>query len=180
MDWLDEAAEKHKRKNQLFFSKDSALLRDLAQLLREQSHRTVVLWALELAEESAAAFGAKYPGERRPQEAVEAARAWAAGTIRMRLAQRKILDCHGVAKELSCQEDIALCHAVGQACSVVHTAGHALGYPIYDLTALLWRLGIENCREAVEARNQLYLDRLCYWQTHLSDYQGGWADFIPR
>ena len=26
--------------------------------------------------------------------------------------------------------DIARRHAVGQACSVVHTAGHALGYPL--------------------------------------------------
>ena len=45
---------------------------------------------------------------------LEAARAWAAGDIKMPLARRKILDCHAVAKELANPEAIALCHAVGQ------------------------------------------------------------------
>ena len=61
----------------------------------------------------------------------------------MRYAQRKILDCHAFAKEAGCKEDVALCHAVGQACSVVHTAGHAIGYPAYDLTAIIHRYGID-------------------------------------
>lgn len=63
----------------------------------------------------------------------------------MPIAQRKILDCHGFAKEIDNKEDIATVHAVGQACSVVHTAGHAMGYPIYDLTSFVHRYGIDDC-----------------------------------
>ena len=102
------------------------------------------------------------------------------GKIKMRLAQRKILDCHALAKELDSREDIALCHAVGQACAVVHTAGHAIGYPMYDLSAIVYRLGIENCAEAVEQRKREYIDRLFYWNEHAGDYEGEWADFMLK
>ena len=47
-------------------------------------------------------------------------------------AKAAILACHALAREWDSPEDIALCHAVGQGCSVVHTAGHAMGYPIYE------------------------------------------------
>ena len=178
MDWMKEVAGRLRRKNQVLFSKDSPYLEDLALLLRGQDRRAAVLWALELAAESVAALEARYPGERRPREALEAAWQWAAGEIKMPIAQRKILDCHALAKELGPREDIAACHAVGQACSVVHTAGHALGYPIYDLTGLVFRLGLEGCRESVEARKRAYLEKLLYWQDHLEDYRGPWAEFL--
>lgn len=180
MGWLDEVNIRLKKKNQVLFSKNSAFLQDLLLLIREESHQVLVLWALGLAAESVAVLGKKYPDEKRPEEALEAAREWAAGKIKMRLAQRKILDCHAFAKEISCREDIAHCHAVGQACSVVHTAGHAIGYPIYDLTAIVYRLGLEFCAEAVEQRRQVYIDRLLYWKEHACDDQREWADFLLR
>ena len=180
MDWHDEVRTKLKRKNQVLFAKDAEFLQDLAMLLREQNHRTIVLWAQDLAAESVAELEERYPDETRPREALEAARAWAAGDIKMRLAQRKILDCHAVAKELDCKEDIALCHAVGQACAVVHTAGHAMGYPMYELSAIVYQLGVENCREAVEQRKQAYIQKLFYWNKHVGDYEGKWADFMLK
>ena len=88
----------------------------------------------------------------------------------MPLAQRLILDCHAIAKELDNAADIALCHAVGQACAVVHTAGHALGLPMYELSAIVYRLGIDNCVQSVEARMAEYSDRLAFWKAHEQDY----------
>ena len=72
MDWMKEVAGRLRRKNQVLFSKDSPYLEDLALLLRGQDRRAAVLWALELAAESVAALEARYPGERRPREALEA------------------------------------------------------------------------------------------------------------
>ena len=180
MDWTDEVRARLKRGNQVLFGKDSAYLQDLALLLRKQEHRAVVLWALEFAAESVEVLEERYPEERRPRQALEAARAWAAGEVKMRLAQRAILDCHGLAKELDRREDIALCHAVGQACAVVHTAGHGLGYPIYDLTSIVYRLGIDQCAAAVEARKQAYVDRLLHWSAHWTEYPGRWAGFLLK
>ena len=98
----------------------------------------------------------------------------------MRLAQRKILDCHAFAKEIKDKEDIAICHSIGQACAVVHTAGHAIGYPIYDLTAIIYKYGIENCKDAIEQRKQQYVEKVIYWNEHLCDYKGTWADFMLK
>ena len=64
--------------------------------------------------------------------------------------------------------------------ALVHTSGHALGLPMYELTALVRRYGLENCREAVEQRRQQYLDRLAYWQAHWQEDPGPWAAFLCR
>lgn len=180
MNWIDEVQIKLKKRNQVLLGKDSEYLQDLILLFRNHSHKVMTLWAFDFAAEAVAKLEEKYPVERRPREALEAARNWAAGNIKMRLAQRKILDCHAFAKEIGCKEDIALCHAVGQACAVVHTAGHAIGYPIYDLTSIIYRLGVENCLEAVEQRKQEYIDRLLYWERHVGDYKGTWAAFMLK
>jgi hypothetical protein len=180
MNWLDEAAAKLKKKNQVLFAKNSAYLQDLLALFQGQDHRVMALWAFDFASESIAMLEEKYPEEHRPREALTAAQDWAAGNVKMRWAQRKILDCHAFAKEINAKEDIAVCHAIGQACAVVHTAGHAIGYPIYDLTAVIYRLGIENCAEAVEKRKQDYIDRLFYWSEHCGDHKGEWASFMNK
>lgn len=180
MDWLEEVQEKQKRKNQMLFSRDTPLFRGLNLLIEGQSRRVLVLWALDLAEETVEELETRYPLESRPRQALEASRLWAEGKLKMSLARRAILDCHALAKELKDPADAALCHGVGQACSVVHTTGHALGYPIYALTALVRRLGVDHCREAVEDRVEHYVDRLTFWQTHLEDVPRAWAGFLAR
>ena len=178
MDWLDEVKIRYQKKNQILFTKNSAFLQDLILLFQNQTHKVLTLWAFDLAAASIAALEKKYPDEKRPRNALEAARAWAVGQIKMRQAQRKILDCHAFAKEIHVREDIATCHAIGQACSVVHTPKHAIGYPIYDLTAMVYRFGIENCSQPIIERKQVYIDKLFYWACHTQDYLGPWADFM--
>lgn len=180
MDWIEEAAGRIKRRNQILFSKTSSCLAYLNLLIPQQNHRTLVLWALSLAEESVELLEQRYPEERRPRIALEAARLWAAGRSKMREAQRRILDCHAVAKEIHSQEDIALCHAVGQACAVVHTEGHALGYPLYELTAIVFREGLERAEEPVEARCRAYVERLLWAAEEEQNSSGPWAVFLQR
>ena len=85
-----------------------------------------------------------------------------------------------MAKELTAPSDIARCHAVGQACSVVHTEGHALGYPMYELTAIVREQGIKNCRLYVESRNAYYVERLLHWIVQESGFPGTWAAFLRK
>lgn len=129
--WLAEVSAKAKRHNQILFSKGSSLLDNLRHLIGQANRRVLILWALELAGETVLKLTERYPEDLHPREAITASRAWAAGEIKMPIAKRAILNCHAMAKELTDSADIARCHAVGQACSVVHTAGHALGYPLY-------------------------------------------------
>ena len=178
--WLAEVKAKAKRHNQILFSKESALLDDLRHLIDQANRRALILWALEVAEESARVLAEKYPEDHRPREAIGASRAWTAGEIKMPIAKRAILDCHAMAKELTNPADIARCHAVGQACSVVHTVGHALGYPMYDLTAIVLELGLDNCREPLEHRVRYYEQRLHYWAEHEKSCCQDWASFLRK
>ena len=178
MDWMAEVEMRLKRGNQLLFAKDSALLTDLNALIQEQNRRTLSLWAFELADATVQTLSERYPDETRLKTAVQLSREWAAGNVKMPVAKQSILQAHAVAKELDSLEDQALCHAIGQACSVVHTRGHALGFPIYELTALVRRHGIPACASIVEARMQHYMERMGYWREHTSEYE--WAAFMMK
>ena len=178
--WFAEVKAKAKRKNQILFSKDSLLLTDLRHLIGQANRRALILWALKLAEETARELAEKYPEDPRPWEAIAASRAWASGEIKMPIAKQAILNCHAMAKELTAPADIARCHAVGQACSVVHTAGHALGYPVYALTAIVLEHGLDDCRESVEQRVMYYEQRLRYWTEYEKTCHRTWAGFLRK
>ena len=61
MNWLDEAAAKLKKKNQVLFAKNSAYLQDLLALFQGQDHKVMALWAFDFASESIAMLEEKYP-----------------------------------------------------------------------------------------------------------------------
>ena len=178
--WLAEVCAKAKRHNQILFSRDSLLLAELSRLIEQTNRRALILWALKLAEETARELAEKYPEDHRPRKAIAASRAWASGEIKMPIAKQAILNCHAMAKELADPADIARCHAVGQACSVVHTVGHALGYPMYELTAIVLEQGLDNCRDTVEQRVMYYKQRLRYWMEFEKTCQQDWAGFLKK
>lgn len=180
MNLSEEITERLKRKNAILFSQNSEFLSDFFSLLNTQTDKTLILWALDFAHESALMLKEKYPQETCITEAVFAAKNWAEGKIKMREAQRMILDCHAFAKKITDKADIALCHAIGQACGVVHTRGHATGYPIYDLTSIVYRYGISNCPEYLEQRKREYINKLFYWAEHSDSAKYTWADFILK
>ncbi|WP_058764292.1 putative immunity protein [Exiguobacterium chiriqhucha] len=178
MDWMTEVELRLKRGNQLLFAKDSVLLIDLNEVIQAQDRRTLALWAFELADEAVQALSERYPDETRLKTAVQLSRAWAAGNVKMNVAKQAILQAHTVAKELDSFEDQALCHAIGQACSVVHTSGHALGFPIYELTALVRYHGVPACHSIIEARMKHYMERIEYWSARTIEYE--WATFMMK
>ena len=128
MSWLEDVQARAKRKNKVLFMPGDSLFDGLAMLAEQASRLALVLWALSLAGEAVLRLEELLPEEPRPREALRLARLWARGEVKMPIAKRAILDCHAVAKESVSPEAAALCHAVGQACAVVHARGHALGF----------------------------------------------------
>lgn len=177
---LSDVKEKLKRKNQILFSRESACLQGLLCEIRKCNHRTIALWALECAEEIAAKFKQIYPQEQRLMQAVVLCRAWASGDIKMAEAKRGILQAHAVAKVLENPADIALCHAVGQGCASVHVETHAIGLPMYELTAIVRQLGFDNCTMAIEEKINQYIRHLkeCDEKTQTQNYK--WASFLMK
>ena len=118
MDWMEDIRKKSARKNRLMFSGKARSWKICPCALRNRAIGRWYCGRWILQKKPSIGWETKYPGEYRPRNALRAAEDWAAGRIKMPIAQREILTCHALARELSIAEDIALCHAVGQACSV--------------------------------------------------------------
>lgn len=176
----EELNEHFKRKNQLFFSTKSLFLLPINQTLSLQDRRTVTLWALTLAEETAGLLSERYLNDISARNAVALSSMWAHGTIKMAQARPAILTCHAAAKIARSAEDAALFHAVGQACSVVHSPKHLLGYPVYELTAIVYRFGINSCEEALLKRREEYLTLLSVCKEKAHDPSEKWAGFLLK
>lgn len=150
--WLEIVREKAKRKNKVLFTRDSPCLQELLRLIRRQSHACVVFWAFACMEKPLGWLEELLPGETRPRDALLCSREWAAGQIKMPVARRAILEAHQAAKDTQNPVVAALCHSIGQGCATVHVETHAIGLPMYELTALVLAFGLDNCQKAVEAR----------------------------
>ncbi len=86
---------------------------------------------------------------------------------------------------------MALCHAVGQACSTVHVETHAIGLPMYELTALVHLYSPENPSPArheagdslpllLSRQLETYTRRLLYWEQAAPSHPGPWAPFLLK
>lgn len=175
---FSDVEEKWKKKNALLFSRDSECLQELKRLMEQQKHRTLVMWALDCAKVSLAQFEEKYPSEFRPRRALELCEAWSRGKIKMPAAKRGILDAHAAAKEIDDRVYGALCHGIGHAGATVHVATHALGLPIYELTSLVLKLGIDDYQKQVDEKIIYYCERLLYWRENIEKLDLEWAGFL--
>lgn len=169
---------KLKRKNKILFSRESLCLQELIELIQLQNHRTLVMWALDCARAPLEQFVAKYPNELRPRTCLELCEAWARGKIKMPTAKRAILDSHAVAKEINNEEYGALCHAIGHAGATVHVETHAIGLPMYELTALVLKYENNNFQKPVSEKISYYKDRLLYWSENVDKLSLDWAEFL--
>lgn len=175
---FEDVKVKYKRKNKTLFSQDSECLQKLVQLIEMQSHRTLVMWALDCAKVPLGKFEEKYPEENRPRLCLSLCEDWARGKIKMGEARHAILNTYAVAKEIDDPLYEALCHAIGQAGATVHTEKHAIGLPMYELSAIVLEYGIENFERPVSDKISFYQRRLLYWQEHTDEMQLEWAKFL--
>jgi hypothetical protein len=176
---MDDVASRLRAHRKILFARDSACLQPLIDAICRCDHKTIVLWALECCEDSLQRLKQLAPGELRPAKAVEISRLWAEGAVKMPLAQRAILDAHAAAKDMASPEAEALCHAVGQGCGAVHTEAHAIGLPMYELTAIVRRFG-EDYEAEVNSRIAEYLAALERCEVAAQDPALRWAEFLTR
>ncbi|HPF16542.1 MAG TPA: hypothetical protein P5107_09605 [Thermotogota bacterium] len=103
---------------------------------------------------------------------------WACGKIKMAMAKQAILEAHAVAKELDDTQYGSLCHAIAHAGATVHVGSHALGLPLYELTALVLKHDFKDFQKPVSAKIDDYINRLLYWEKHTDQSGMVWARFL--
>lgn len=105
------------------------------QALSEADRRTVAAWAADCAEHVLAIFEAAAPGDDRPRDLIERARAFARGElgvadgIRLRFAGGVPVD------QVADPAALAAARAAGQAAAVPHMGAHGLGAAAYAVRA---------------------------------------------
>jgi hypothetical protein len=123
--------------------------------LTDSDHRLLALWAAACAEHVLHLFESVQPSDPRPRQAIERARAWARGEIKMSQSRAAAGHAQAAARELSGAARHAA-YAAGQAAAVAHVAAHELGAAAYAIKA---------ARAAVPRWDGERAGRLeCHWQ----------------
>ena len=123
--------------------------------LTDSDHQLLALWAATCAEHVLYLFESVKPMDPRPRQAIEAARAWTRGEIKMMQARAVGGHAMGAARDLSGAARYAA-YAAGQAGVVAHVAAHELGAAAYAIKA---------ARAAVVESERDKAGRLeCQWQ----------------
>lgn len=102
--------------------------------LKDSDHQLLALWAALCAEHVLDLFEAAQPDDPRPRQAIEQARAWARGEVKMMEARAAGGHAMGAARELRGAPRNAA-YAAGQAGAVAHVAAHELGAAAYAIRA---------------------------------------------
>lgn len=103
-------------------------------MLTDSDHKLLALWAAKCAEHVLDLFESVKPLDPRPRQAIEAARAWSRGEIKMMQARAVGGHAMGAARDLSGAARYAA-YAAGQAGAVAHVAAHELGAAAYAIKA---------------------------------------------
>jgi hypothetical protein len=103
--------------------------------LTDADHRLLALWAAACAEHVLHLFESAHPEDSRPREAIEHARAWVLGEVKMTQARSAAGRAQAAARDLRGAPRHAA-YAAGQAAVVAHVAAHELGAAAYAIKAV--------------------------------------------
>ena len=123
--------------------------------LTDPDHHLLALWAASCAEHVLDLFESAQPEDPRPRQAIEHARAWVRGEVKMIQARAAGGHAMGAARDLKGAARNAA-YAAGQAAVVAHVAAHELGAAAYAIKAV--RAAVP--KDQAERAGQLE----CKWQ----------------
>jgi immunity protein 5 of polymorphic toxin system len=102
--------------------------------LTNADHHLLALWAASCAEHVLGLFESARPADSRPRAAIEHARAWVRGEVKMMQARRAAGHAQAAARDLRGAPRHAA-YAAAQAAVVPHVAAHELGAAAYAIKA---------------------------------------------
>lgn len=169
----------------MIVTRESPVLESLRTLIEKQKHRTLVMWALDCAKGILPIFEIKYPNDKRPREALRAARLWARGDIKMPIAKKAAQASHNAASEVIDDSPAAgaAARAIGHVVGTVHVETHAIGVACYGITAFVYDLSEEDQDEVISKILTCMYDRLTYWEKQIDkmdEMKTKWAPFLLR
>ncbi len=135
--------------------REAPYIQALMKLIDTQSKATLANWAIDYAERVMLPLWIKYyPDDMRPENALNSAREWLSGAIKLPRARVAILECHAAAREAEGNPVAqAAARAMGQSASTIHSARHSIGLAFYGALAVAYdELGTEAPWSQLEQR----------------------------
>jgi hypothetical protein len=119
---------------------DAIYIQALVKAIETQSKSTLAHWAVDYAEKVLLPIWKKFdPEDIRPEAALNSARRWLSGQIKLPEAKVQILLCHAAAREAQTNPAAqAAARAIGQCASTIHSARHGIGLPLYGALAVAY------------------------------------------
>jgi len=128
-------------------------LQSLMRLIETQSKSTLANWSIDYAYVHMIPIYEKaYPGDKRPQNALDAAKEWLDGKVKLPYVKNIILnECHAAAREADENPAAqAAARTCGQAAATIHAPTHSLGLALYGALAIAYdKLGVDADWEAL-------------------------------
>ena len=103
-------------------------------LLTKDNHRQLMHWAVACCQHVLPLLEA--PVDERLLYALQVAKEWQEGQVKVGKAMKASLGAHAVARELTNPISIAVARAIGQTVATAHMADHSLGGALYGLKAV--------------------------------------------
>jgi hypothetical protein len=105
-------------------------------MIELNDHQMLALWSAACAERVLPLFEAAAPGDERPRKAIEAARAWARGDLKMTDARKIAFASHAAARETNNESACLAARAAGHAAATAHVAKHSPHAAAYAIKAI--------------------------------------------
>ena len=168
--------------NKLVVTKKSPQLQPIRKLIEKQNRRILALWGFDCAEHILEIFEKNYPNDKRPREAVVAAKAWARGEIKMPIAKKAALESHIAASEISEENPAASAAArvMGHLVGIIHVKSHAIIFVSYAITAFVHVSKKRMIEEVIEEKCKWLIGRLLYWEKSVDKINTTWASFLLK
>ena len=127
--------------------------------LTDTDHHLLALWAATCAEHVLGIFESERPEDPRPRRAIEHARAWVRGEVKMMESRTAGGHAMGAARDLYGAARHAA-YAAGQAAVVAHVAAHDLGAAAYAIKAARAAAPADEAEAAARTECQWQRDQL--------------------
>jgi hypothetical protein len=105
--------------------------------LDEQDHKLLTIWASDCAERVLINFEILCPQDERPRKAIDAARAWTHGMIKVGDARDAAFASHAAARDISNPAAKYAARAAGHAAAAAHVVSHAYYAAEYAVKAFI-------------------------------------------
>lgn len=166
----------------LLVTRESECLQPIRDLIEKQKHRILVQWTIDCAEPVLEIFEEKYPNDKRPREALEAAIAWAHNEIKMPIAKKAAHATHNAASEIINENPAAgaAARAMGHIIGTVHVETHAIGFVSYAITAFVYAQNSQNDQKIIANQTSWLYERLKYWEKNIDKLEVKWISFLLK